>query len=199
MPTIRVLTKPCRRLLQFRLRTLLLGMAALGVAFAWFGQQVWLTRERATALAQVVRCGGGYVVVAVDANLVVLDVSPFGDVDPPLVPVYSGSEKAVPSQFRRWLGDMPVMQVCLPESAAQQEFERLRALFPETYIWRLTSDRKNPVRASSKRDRLSPSRAIAQGPTTNVRRPTGCNSRIVARRTHWPTALASATPPGARP
>jgi hypothetical protein len=128
-----------RRWFQFRLRTLLLAITALGATFAWFGQQLRLLRGRSALLADVERRGGGYVVATIDAHDILLDLLEHGDVDPPLQEFYEGNTDSLPSLFRRWLGDMPVMEICLPESDTPHEFEQLRGWFPESGLIRLKS------------------------------------------------------------
>jgi hypothetical protein len=116
--------KPHRRWFQFRLRTLLVGMALLGAACGYVAHEVKIVEARKAWLRNHV-----------------------ADIRSPSIREeirwLEGNPAEKPSLIRRWLGDVDCSSdnimfayqyVILPNDASQAEIDEVRLLFPEALI-----------------------------------------------------------------
>jgi hypothetical protein len=113
------LPKRKRRRFQFRLRTLLIGVAILAVPCAYVGRQAMIVRERQTIIKNEL------------INAMTIDAS--------------GRDKVAPGRpdipwIRRLLGDEDCLKIFAPRSATDEDIERFRSAFPEAEVKRM-SDR----------------------------------------------------------
>jgi hypothetical protein len=105
-----------RRRFQFRLRTLMIGVALLAVPCAYVGWQVRIVRERQALIA------------AISHDVMYLDVQVAAAVG------YYRSKKMTPATvplLRQWLGDVAVEVIAIPARASPEFKERVKAAFPE--------------------------------------------------------------------
>jgi hypothetical protein len=98
---------------QFRLRTLMIGVALLAVACCWAAHQLHIVRERDKMLASD------------DCEIII-----YGDGPRPY-----GSKGGIP-WFRRWLGDREINTIRTFHSTSDDEVERYRVAFPEADVAR---------------------------------------------------------------
>jgi hypothetical protein len=98
--------KPRRRRFQFRLRTLLFGVALLGAACGYVAHEASIVRERRAMLKRVVDRGG--------------QVS-YGPEDPQML--------------RRLLGDVGGCSILYPKNLSATEKVRISELFPSPDNW----------------------------------------------------------------
>ncbi|MEX2113799.1 MAG: hypothetical protein WD845_11475 [Pirellulales bacterium] len=111
---------------RFRLRTLLVLVAGLGVAAALASRPVWIVRQRNAALAEL---EGTYWASAA------FDTRTWGQVARGrLIVVRPGDPAARIGALRRWLGDRHVNEVLLPRQMPPADSELLAA-FPEATFY----------------------------------------------------------------
>ena len=63
-PTIAEPGKPCRRWLQFRLRTLLVGVVLIGSAFGYVAREAAIVKEQSTFRERIERMGAKFTLAA---------------------------------------------------------------------------------------------------------------------------------------
>jgi hypothetical protein len=110
--------EPRRRWYQFSLRTLLIGVALLGVLCAWLGLQERTVRARqAWLMAHPQDCPAGKLrVILCESD-------------------YAPSPSDRPSFIRRWLGDEARDTIWVERDAPESVARSARELFPESQVW----------------------------------------------------------------
>jgi hypothetical protein len=136
---------PPRRRLQFRLRTLMIGITLLAVACAYVGPHLKKVEERKALLRLVVGNGGGYVTFTFfkEDELLPGEYHLPSNMPPGTMPsasrIHSLRLDKTPSLIRQWLGDVNVLEIWLPESFPHSDTLRIMERFPEAMI---SQDRK---------------------------------------------------------
>ena len=100
---------------QFSLRTLLIAVTLLAIPCGYIGWQAKIVRERQSLRMKVTQMGGFHLKLC-----------------------FSGPPHEL-SIIRRWLGDQAWGTIMIPESALPQDFDEVRAAFPEAEIEPLAS------------------------------------------------------------
>jgi hypothetical protein len=135
-----------RRRFQFRLRTLMIGVTLFCVIFGGYaGWHLKKVGERRALLRLVVSNGGGYSTFTFGDNELLLGTNEYVlPSNMPNIPIGASrlnslrTDKA-PSLIRRWLGDVNVFEIWLPESFPHSDTLRIIQGFPEAMI---SQDRK---------------------------------------------------------
>jgi hypothetical protein len=119
-----------RRRFQFRLRTLMIGVTLLAVAFWYVGQQVEIASNRRALLDRIVSKGSWY--FSEDGFTSAKTKRALGGFN--LYDPTTGSERVFPtvSWFRHFLGDRGIERIGLPLSDPQ--IDEVRAAFPEAMV-----------------------------------------------------------------
>ena len=94
---------------QFRLRTLMIGVALFCVAGGWFAHEAHIASERQALRKWIEQhgCWSG---------------------------VWLGHDDDAPSFIRRLLGDQPVGYVHVPKDATDEDIQRIEAVFPNANL-----------------------------------------------------------------
>jgi hypothetical protein len=111
---------------QFRLRTLLIGVALFAVPCAYIGWQKKIVLERKEMLAQITAGGGSVMLVPSTAGVIFYPI-----VNRNGTPV---RYQAIPT-VRRWLGDQYVVDITPPAGMEREGVAQIAALFPEVVTW----------------------------------------------------------------
>jgi hypothetical protein len=125
---------PCRRF-QFRLRTLMIGVALLAVPLLllWLSHQAVIARERIDLLLLVLIRGGGYEFVD-PADQSYKSIGTCGIDLKGWRLVRSGDISGQPWRIRGWLGDCKVESIWLTAAVSPDDVIRIAAAFPESTV-----------------------------------------------------------------
>jgi hypothetical protein len=132
--------QPKRRRFQFRLRTLMIGVTLLCVIFGGYVvNHLKKVEERRALLRLVANNGGGYSTFTffTDDELLPGEYAmPPGALRMPVgAPrLHSFRPDKTPPLIRRWLGDVNVFEIWLPESFPHRDALRIVERFPEAMI-----------------------------------------------------------------
>lgn len=116
---------PPRRIrVQFGLGTMFLVVAAVALVLGW---EVTFVRDRRACAARIRESFGGYALPYPESEALngPDELPEWRDPRPtPSVPFW-----------RQWLRDEPFGVISVPETWPEQEVRRVRALFPEAFVW----------------------------------------------------------------
>jgi hypothetical protein len=127
-----------RRWFQYSLRSLMIFVALVAVVCGYVGWQAKIVRERRAMRAEINRLGGDCVASPI-TKPEFMSVEP-GDFRllanlPSFAPLIDGNDDEEPSKIRRWLGDLIVWGIWLPDGVSHSDAVRFAKCFPEASVW----------------------------------------------------------------
>jgi hypothetical protein len=117
-----------RRWFQFSLRTLLIGVTLFCVVIGGYvGWQAKIIRERNAMIHRIESMGGSVEIGRLDQGWAEAGMDPN---------LYEEIKARAVPWVRRMLGDSDVIDICLPAETPASGRASIRAVFPESQIWR---------------------------------------------------------------